>query len=321
MLETDGNSSDNDDSSSDTESGEPTPAFNPLQCLFCSLTSSNFDNSVMHMHKAHGLFIPITIDGGTKHLVVDLETLVQYIHLVVFKYHECLFCHTERQSSHAAQQHMMGKGHCRIHLDEADAGEDSSEFRDFYEQPATEDDDGDANGEAGMQVVKDGRHSAAEHDHYASSKPHMLDASTLRLATGKVLSTRSAAAAKARQGHRPLAKTTGSRGGVKAHLEGIVSAASACTEKEAASASQAAPLTLTRPERRLLAGNSNSTLSIALSQMSLRDRSALAHLSPAEQRATVVRQFKQQDRMQAADRRYWSKVELRPNKCGGGLKN
>lgn len=73
--------------------------FQPSRCLFCNQASQDFGASTAHMQTAHGLFVP-----DQKKLVVDLETLFDYLHLVIFGYSECICCGTQRQSPHAAQQ-------------------------------------------------------------------------------------------------------------------------------------------------------------------------------------------------------------------------
>ncbi|KAK0750305.1 C2H2 type zinc-finger-domain-containing protein [Schizothecium vesticola] len=117
---------DDDGSSSDTSPSlpddTPTP-FTREQCLFCPTASASFSSSLTHMHQAHGLFIP-----SPERLVVDLETLIRYLHLVIFQYRECLSCATQRRTPAAAQQHMLAKGHCNFDLDRAE-----SEYRDFYD--------------------------------------------------------------------------------------------------------------------------------------------------------------------------------------------
>lgn len=120
-------SDDDDDNSSDNSSTSlpddiPTP-FTPEQCLFCATTSPSFPANLTHMHQAHGLFIP-----SPERLVVDLDTLIRYLHLVIFQYRECLSCHTVRRTPAAAQQHMLAKGHCNFDLDRPE-----SEYRDFYD--------------------------------------------------------------------------------------------------------------------------------------------------------------------------------------------
>jgi hypothetical protein len=106
----------------DSITKQPKEDFNPLVCLFCAKNSSSFDQSLEHTHQKHGLFIPAV------GLQVDFKTLVKYLHLVIYGYFECIFCGSQRNSVQAVQQHVTGKGHCKIDLEKED-----SEFRDFYD--------------------------------------------------------------------------------------------------------------------------------------------------------------------------------------------
>lgn len=280
--------------------------FTPTQCLFCSTTSPDFGSNLSHMSKSHSLFIPTSIDNGSLTLAVDLETLVRYLHLVISTYHECLLCHTQRQSAHAVRQHMTGKGHCRIDLEDGE-----SEFRDFYESARRGGDEGegDSSGEETAGSVDEVEAAPA------GGEPLRLREGSLLLASGKLLSHRSAPAPKH---HRPLAETQ------KPTRRGALASASSTPQQPSedgeGSPSNSTPDTnttptadtgraLTRLERRAEASG-KSTLAVAMSRMSLNDRAALAHLPVAEQRAVVLRQFKQQDRARHESRRFWSKIEL-----------
>lgn len=263
------------------------------------------------MGKSHSLFIPASIDNGSLTLAVDLETLVRYMHLVVYTYHECLFCHTQRQSAHAVRQHMTGKGHCRIDLEDGE-----SEFRDFYESASRAEDEGEG-GSSGEETF--GSEDEAE-PVQAGNEPVRLREGSLLLASGKLLSNRSAPTPKH---HRPLSETQ-----KPTRRDALLTSASPQPPKPAedgaAGSSDPTPDTntapaadtgrvLTRMERRAEASG-RSTLAVAMARMSLNDRAALAHLPEAEQRAVVLRQFKQQDKARHESRRFWSKVELRGNK-------
>lgn len=101
----------------------------------------------------HGFVIP-----NQDHLLVEDDVLVKYLHLVIYGYHECLFCGSARNSLEGAQQHMQGKNHCRFDL----SGEDS-EYRDFYHWEAPDPDQ--------------------------ASEPVVMD-DAIRLPSGKILSHR-----------------------------------------------------------------------------------------------------------------------------------
>lgn len=305
--------SDVDQEPEDTEPTAET-SFTPTQCLFCNATSPDFGSNLSHMSKSHSLFIPAAIDNGSLALAVDLETLVRYMHLVVHTYHECLFCHTQRYSARAVQQHMTGKGHCRIDLDDG-----GSEFRDFYESPKGADSEGAEGGSSGEEISGSEDEDAEEQASPAGdAAPLRLREGSLLLSSGKLLSHRSSPAPKH---HRPLAETQ------KPTRRGLLASASSEPDSAAKPSNDGAgpseptsdtPTSdagraLTRLERRA-ESNNRSTLSVAMARMSLSDRAALAHLPAAEQRGVVLRQFKQQDRARHESRRFWSKVELRGNK-------
>lgn len=290
----------------EANAGLPEVTFVPEQCLFCNMMSPDFDTNLTHMHKSHGLFIPLEIDDGVLVLVVDLKTLVQYLHLVIFEYHECLLCHTGRQTKQAVQQHMMGKGHCRIDLD----GEES-EFRDFYEEV----DDGSAESESALDEAETSASDDETTRETTTDKPKGrqpspgLDDKSLWLSSGKTLSHRSAPLPRY---HRPLAETQRvARRGADHKLPASAAAPRAMdkaqdpTDDDAPDpAQEEGSRTLTRLERRAETNN-RSTLSHALARLSANDRAALGHLPVVEQRAMVLRQFKQQDKAGSREHRYW----------------
>ncbi|KAK1749754.1 cytoplasmic 60S subunit biogenesis factor REI1 [Echria macrotheca] len=119
------------ESSSSVESdGEPDTTQLPSvvleQCLFCNETFASFDKNILHMGRTHGLHVK-----DLKGLAVDLETLIRYLQLVIFGYRECLFCHSQRRTVQAVQQHMIGKSHCKIDIENPE-----SEYRDFLDPAA-----------------------------------------------------------------------------------------------------------------------------------------------------------------------------------------
>lgn len=113
----------------DPSSGGFEHSFDASQCLFCNQGNINLDLNLEHMSKAHGL----RIDAAQ--LLVDIETLLAYLHFVISEYYECLYCGTQRSTRQAVQQHMMGKGHCRFDLMDEDA-----EIRDFYDSSSSDPD-------------------------------------------------------------------------------------------------------------------------------------------------------------------------------------
>lgn len=72
------------------------------------------------MASSHSFIVPFQDS-----LVVDLETIVWYLHLVIFAYHECISCGKRRNGVQAVQQHMRGAGHCRFDM--------TDEVAEFYD--------------------------------------------------------------------------------------------------------------------------------------------------------------------------------------------
>jgi pre-60S factor REI1 len=102
------------------EVGEP---FDSSRCLFCRQSNTDVDANLDHMLKKHGLFIE-----EREKLVVDIETLLCYLNLVISGYCECIYCAAQRSSAEAIRHHMMGKGHCKF-----DLADEHSPYRDFYD--------------------------------------------------------------------------------------------------------------------------------------------------------------------------------------------
>lgn len=104
------------------------------------------------MATAHSLTIPYP-----SALTVDLQTLMWFLHMVIFSYRECICCGRRKRSVEAVRAHMLSTGHCRF-----DVGEEMESFYDMDEL----------------------RKSAPD----MGSKP---DEQTLRLPSGKLLGHRS----------------------------------------------------------------------------------------------------------------------------------
>ncbi|KAM0424899.1 hypothetical protein ACHAPT_009955 [Fusarium lateritium] len=165
----------------------------PSKCLFCNEANSDVDRNVNHMRRAHGFVIP-----EKNRLVVEIKTLVDYFHLVIFGYFECLHCGSQRHTPEAAQQHMVDKGHCKFDLYNED-----SEFRDFYEFSSYtdgSDDEVSNDGEDGQDIEEEADGAkGAELSKYGQlegtkvTRPFkfgQFQGPTLRLPSGKLLSHR-----------------------------------------------------------------------------------------------------------------------------------
>ncbi|KAK2009872.1 hypothetical protein LZ32DRAFT_608037 [Colletotrichum eremochloae] len=290
-AESDSDAEDSSSSLSDADSSDD--AFAPEACLFCNAHSGSFDDNIVHMGKTHGMFVP-----SREKLIVDLETLVRYLHLIVFGYRECLQCGTQRQTVAAVQQHMLGKGHCRFDITAQD-----SEFRDFYEDTTEA---GDNSG--GTRVGDDGTKKA-----FADANE---EGGPVRLPSGKMLAHRSAPA--------PSRQRTklGTPGDSRSHNllpEGglpldeadasfrLTSPSAPGTQRHAD-----AELALTRAERR------GAVFETQLARLGANDRAALAHLPPAEQRSVLLTQKRQMDRADKAARRLRTRLEMKANKTAQG---
>lgn len=87
-------------------------------CLFCPSCSPTPAMNLDHMSRQHSLFIPAPSQ------LYSLESFLSYLAVLVYEYHECLYCGQEKGSVDAVQTHMRDKGHCMI---------DMSELRGFWD--------------------------------------------------------------------------------------------------------------------------------------------------------------------------------------------
>lgn len=101
-----------------------TPEFSSSCCIFCGVDSGTFDDSLAHMSKTHSFSIPYL-----DHLAVEVPVLVEYLHLVIYGYGECILCSARRNTVEGIQHHMAAKGHCRFNI--------TADFAEFYDLPDT----------------------------------------------------------------------------------------------------------------------------------------------------------------------------------------
>ncbi|UNI16459.1 hypothetical protein JDV02_002891 [Purpureocillium takamizusanense] len=156
----------------ETEGQDSAPSFNPRQCLFCGDESDGFESNVAHMASVHSFIVPYQ-----SCLAVDLQTLIWYLHVVIFGYRECILCTTRRSTVQGIQQHMTAKGHCRFDI--------SADTEDFYELPESQ-----------------------YHDLADLARP---DEASLRLPSGKLLGHRALREAQARPRSTQQEVSDGSR--------------------------------------------------------------------------------------------------------------
>ncbi|KAH8646297.1 C2H2 type zinc-finger-domain-containing protein [Xylariales sp. PMI_506] len=278
------------------------PPFTPGQCLFCPSPSPSFADSVMHMQKSHGLFIP-----QQQHLVVDLETFFKYLHLVIFEYRECIQCGTQRSTVQAVQQHMTGKGHCRF-----DIGESDSEFAEFYDFSEPEDDDV----EIGSESDEDDNRSLPEEDEEEEEKartssnrkqPVLADENSIRLPSGKIISRQlSAQAGPSSSQSRRRTRTSASR------LEYTAVEPEQTEEgygKEEPNSDVRDTQSLSKREKR-----ERAMVAHQLANMSANDRTSLMHLPSAQQRAILAAQHRHEYKVQKEDQRRRTRIDRKGNK-------
>ncbi len=248
------------DESLDESSDEATPEFVAEMCLFCQHSSETFDESMVHMHQTHGLFIP-----DRDRLLVDLETLVRYFHLVIFGYKECLFCHSRRSSTEGARQHMIGKGHCKF-----DISSEDSEYLDFYQSGS-----GRIQGDDSKEASDDLDEELGFKSRRSALPLSRVDESSARLPSGKLLSHRSNNLAQ-RSRPRPRDAST------EPHLDSPAILQSPDQQNQptdpSPSTGETISTALTKSEKR------ENKLSMQLANLSIRDRATLAHLPASEQR-------------------------------------
>ncbi|KAM0355093.1 hypothetical protein ACHAPU_000951 [Fusarium lateritium] len=260
--------------------------FIPERCLFCPTISPTFLENVAHMQKAHGLFVP-----HKQHLIVDLETLFKYLHLIIFDYRECIYCGTERSTIQAVQQHMVGKGHCKFEVLQ------DSEYADFYDfsrpQTSLEDepeseDDADEYGDKTSQP-----------DH----KPLQIGQDSLRLPSGRLISKKSS-----RQVEPSISQLH--RQTKPKHFQFEYESAEVEVEHGKKHDSDGPnDRTLTRREKR-----QQATVTYQLANLSASDRNALIHLSASEQRSLIATQHRLTEKVQKEESRRQRQIDRKGNK-------
>lgn len=264
--------------------------FTPGQCLLCPIFSPTFTDSVMHMQKSHGLFIP-----DRKHLAVDLETLFEYLHLIIFGYRECIQCGTSKATVQAIQQHMTGKGHCKFDISEKD-----SEFAEFYDFSELED-------EVEGNVEGDRTEGRIEETPISSSrKPLMADKDLIHLPSGRIVSRKSSAQAeRSRLSRLQRRRTMASRIEYSTpepdDEEGL--------KQEEFNSDTDDMTTLSRREKR-----EKAVMKYQLSNMSASDRKSLMHLSAPQQRSILAMQHRQAKKVQKEEQRRQSHIDRKGNK-------
>lgn len=276
------------------------PQFILELCLFCPKLSPNFPDSMEHMRKSHGLFVP-----HQQHLAVDLETLFRYFHLIIFGYRECIKCGTERATVQAVQQHMTGKGHCNF--DTSGEGSEFAEFYDFSEPDDSAESEGEGDGDE-----KDQEETAAS----SSQKALAAGQDSIRLPSGKIISRQSSAPTgpsfnqvrrRARTYASRLEHTLVGEAGDEEDGDGKKDDEQGSSKEDPPKAHDTR--LLSRRERR-----EKETVTYQMANMSAGDRDSLVHLPASQQRAILAAQFRHTVKVQKEERRRQGRVDRKGNK-------
>ncbi|KAF5684653.1 C2H2 zinc finger transcription factor [Fusarium denticulatum] len=271
-----------------TDSAPAPQSFTPGQCLFCPSVYPTLAESIIHMQTSHGLFVPYK-----QHLLVDLETLFRYLHLVIYGYRECIHCGTSRATVQAVQQHMMGKGHCKFDVSEG------SEFADFYDFSRQ-----DLETENSV-LSEDDEDEFEGAESKLDRRPLQVDRDSIRLPSGRLISKKSSAQVE------PLVSQVRAR---KRASRSQLEYSSVDVDAEDPIHVEHVPVAsdtrlLSRRERR-----QKATVTYQLANLSAGDRSALMHLSASEQRSLIATQHRFTERVQKEESRRQRRIDRKGNK-------
>lgn len=256
--------------------------FDPDLCLFCNRHSQGPNENIEHMRIAHGLIIP-----AQDHLIVDIETLLGYMHLVIFGYFECLACGRQKNAVEAAQQHMIGSSHCSInHLSEG------SEFRDFYDF----DDVGDGHGGDSTQLAL-AVAPGIEDPHFTQHGDNIL-----RLQSGRLVSHKDSPIPRH---YRRKSRYVDSGGGDQNELNTVTYS----TSTDLTSSIASGYMSKSRAERR-----DATFVNRQLVRLREADRRNLMHMPTSQQRALLVQWQKQVEKARTGERDVKGRLERKNNK-------
>ncbi|KXJ90737.1 C2H2 type zinc-finger-domain-containing protein [Microdochium bolleyi] len=268
--------------SPDTSDPAAVPQFSPAACLFCTTRSIDTAANLSHMRRAHGLLVP-----SPEHLVVDVETLLGYLHVVIFELGECIVCHTARRTPAAVQQHMRGKGHCRIDLES-----EGAEMLEFYDL-GNGDEDGGSLSSSSLSPSRDARLQKVDW------RGEDTERSRMALSSGRAALPRTAHIngryPRTAEGPLPSTTTSGQR------HESVTASYHAGEEGEANG-------TVSTRQSRL-----HHAVEHRLSNLRASDRSSIAHMSRPEQLSTLAVAQRQLEQSRRAERRARGRLERMNN--------
>lgn len=107
------------------------------------------------MSSAHSFFLP-SASAST----AAVEPLLSYLSLLIYTYHECIYCGREKHTLHGVQSHMRDKAHCKL---------DVRLYEDFFSSEEDADTEEEKDNTTGTESDEDGndtqkktRHSMTE---------------------------------------------------------------------------------------------------------------------------------------------------------------
>lgn len=260
------------------------------------------------MQKTHGLFVPYP-----DNLKVDLETLFEHLHLVIFGYRECIKCGRESATVQGAQQHMTGKqGHCSFDISEPD-----SEFAQFYDllthTPGDGDFEGGSRGDDSEKVTRTSRGLILP--------AFPADEDSIRLSSGRIISKKPAAIPK------PSFRSFGARSrrqfrgsAAPARIERSSSTEPGDEENDCHGDEPEHALSSETPtdDREVVLSKretrAKAMAEYQLTRMSARDRNSLMHLPTSQQRSLLAAQHRHEEKVQTDERRRRAKIDRKGNK-------
>jgi pre-60S factor REI1 len=137
------------------------------RCLFCALISPNTDDNISHMSSAHSFFLPVDSIS-----TAAVEPLLSYLSLLIYTYHECIYCGREKNSIHGVQSHMRDSAHCKLDVSLYEEFFSSGEDEDTQEEEdnttGTESDEREADDESTQEKT---RHNISSSTDGAKKKP------------------------------------------------------------------------------------------------------------------------------------------------------
>ncbi|KAI8342934.1 C2H2 type zinc-finger-domain-containing protein [Chlamydoabsidia padenii] len=94
-------------------------------CLFCDEHQHHFDDTLHHMSKHHGFFLPDI------EYLSDVHGLINYLSNKIRSEFNCLYCNKGFKTAQATMAHMIDKGHCKMAYDDTEDVDTLLQYYDF----------------------------------------------------------------------------------------------------------------------------------------------------------------------------------------------